>query len=122
MFDVKRKTLHGFVNKHSNEDSLKFTDEHTGYKGLKNHEAVNHSVGKWVEGMAHTNGMESFWAMMKRGYHGTYHRMSRRYLDRYFREFSERHNLRAMDTMEQMSELTAGTVCRWLMYQELTAE
>ena len=44
------------------------------YKGLLNHEAVQHSIGKWVDGLAHTNGIESFWAMLKRGYHGTYHR------------------------------------------------
>ena len=40
------------------------------------HEAVKHSVGEYVRGQAHTNGIESFWSMLKRGYYGTYHKMS----------------------------------------------
>ena len=63
--DTKRETLQGFVNDNVAEDAEKFTDEHSGYQGLNNHVAVNHSL--WVE-MAHTNGMESFWAMFKKGF------------------------------------------------------
>lgn len=48
-----------------------YTDEHAAYKGLPNHTSVNHGVGQYVRGMAHTNGLESFWSMMKRGYYGT---------------------------------------------------
>ena len=120
--NTTKKTLQGFVNSNASEDSPKYTDENKSYKGLKNHEAVNHTVGKWVNGMAHTNGVESFWAMLKRGYHGTYHKMSKKHLNRYVQEFSERHNIRDMDTMEQMEELVAGMVGRRLMYSELVAE
>ena len=42
--------------------------------------------------MAHTNGLESFWSLMKRGYHGTYHQMSPKHLPRYVGEFSGRHH------------------------------
>ena len=52
--------------------------------------------------MAHTNGIESFWAMLKRGYVGTYHRMSPKHLHRYVGEFSGRHNVRTADTIDQM--------------------
>ena len=58
-----------------------YTHEHPAYRGLPNHKAVKHSVSQYVYGMARTNGMESFWAALKRGYHGTYHQMSPKHLD-----------------------------------------
>ena len=74
-----------------------FTDDASAYDMLYpyyDHEAVNHSVGEYVRGMAHTNGIESFWSMMRRGYQGTYHKMSPKHLERYVNEFSSRHNVR----------------------------
>ena len=67
----------------------------SGYHGMPgfDHESVKHSVGEYVDGMAHINGIESFWSMLKRGYHGTYHRMSAKHLQRYVDEFSSRHNI-----------------------------
>ena len=66
------------------------TDEHRGYHGLPSYETVKHSVGEYVDGIAHTNGIDSFWSMFKRGYHGTYHRMRVKHLGRYVNEFSGR--------------------------------
>ena len=85
-----------------------YTDEHRGYHGLPNHKTVNHSVGKYVDGMAHTNGIESFWSMLKRGYHDTYHKMSAKHLDRYVNEFARRHNARSGDTLDQTQGLYAA--------------
>ena len=62
------------------------------------------------EGMAHVNGMESFWSMMKRGFHGTYHRMTPKHLQRYVSEFGGRHNIRDRDTIDQMIATAAGLV------------
>ena len=59
------------------------------------HDSVNHSVSEYVDGQVHTNGIESFWAMLKRGYHGTF---SAKHLHRYVREFANRHNARDKDT------------------------
>ena len=59
-------------------------------------------VREYVHGQAHTNGIESFWAMLKRGYVGTYHQMSVKHLPRYVGEFAGRHNHRPMDTADQM--------------------
>ena len=80
-------TLQGFVQAHVAQEADVYTDEHAGYRGLPNHQTVAHSVGEYVNGQAHTNGIESFWAMLKRGYYGTYHRMSPKHLRRYVAEF-----------------------------------
>lgn len=65
-------------------ESVIYTDQNRGYKGLakKNykHTSVNHSAGQYVKNKAHTNGMESFWATFKRGYMGVYHYMSKKHL------------------------------------------
>ena len=58
--------------------------------------------------MAHTNGIESFWSMLKQGYKGTYHRMSAKHLQRYMNEFSGRHNVRTRDTLEQIAAIARG--------------
>ena len=78
-------------------------------------------MGHWVNGQAHTNGLESFWSMFKRGYHGTFHRMSVKHLHRYVNEFAGRHNIRDMDTLEQMCLLARGLVGKRLRYQDLIA-
>ena len=59
--------LQGFVTGQAETGAKVYTDDHAGYHGLTNHEAVKHSVGEYVDGMAHTNGIESFWSMLKRG-------------------------------------------------------
>ena len=92
------KALQGFVEDHVHPDAMKYTDEAKAYQGLTNHETCNHVSGKWVDGMAHTNGLESFWSMLKRGYHGVYHRMSVKHLHRYVAEFAGRHNIRDLHT------------------------
>ena len=72
-----------------------YTDDHRGYQGLPNQQTVNHSVGKYVDDQAHTNGVESFWSMPKGGYHGAYNKMSRKHLGRYVNQFAGRHSRRA---------------------------
>ena len=69
------------------------------------HEAVHHGVGEYVRGQAHTNGIESFRSMLKRGYVGIYHKFSRKHLDRDVKEYAERRHLRELDTIAQMSQL-----------------
>ena len=86
------------------------------------HEAVNHSVGEYVREMASTNGMESFWSMLKRGHQGIYHKFSPKHLDRYVTEFAGRHNDREADTVDQMAGIVAGMVGKRLTYAELIAD
>ena len=116
-------TLHGFVAERAAPGATVYTDEHGAYRGLPfDHEAVNHSVGEFVRRAAHTQGIESFWAMLKRGYQGTYHHMSAKHLDRYVTEFAGRHNVRDADTIDQMRNLVAAMVGKRLMYSELIAD
>lgn len=75
------------------------TDEYRGYFGIKYfmpHKVVDHSIW-YVNGDAHTNNMESFWALLKRGIVGQYHKVSLRYLPNYIDEFCYRHNHRKDD-------------------------
>ena len=77
------KTLQGFVGDRAAKGATVYTDDHGGYHGMPfDHETVKHSISEFVNGMAHTNGIESFWALLKRGYHGTYHHMSERNVHR----------------------------------------
>lgn len=120
--DKTMATLQPFVEARCTKGAKVYTDEAKAYDGLENREAVKHGVGEYVRGMAHTNGVESFWSMLKRGYMGTYHYMSWKHLQRYVDEFTGRHNIRDMDTIRQMHEVVAGLVGRRLMYKELTAK
>ncbi len=86
------------------------------------HERVNHNVGEYVRGMAHTNGIESFWSLLKRAHKGTFHKISPKHLDRYVTEFAGRHNVRDRDTMDQMCGLARGMVSKRLTYRELVSE
>ena len=117
--DRSRETLQGFIEDHTDPASMKFTDDHAAYAGLPYHKAVSHTIGEWVDGLAHTNGIESFWAMLKRGYYGTFHRLSVKHLHRYVNEFAGRHNIRDKDTLEQMCLLATALVGKRLMYKDL---
>ena len=99
-----------------------YTDGAQAYRGLPNHEWVDHSAGEYVDGQVHTNGIESFWSMLKRAYKGTFHKLSAKHLQRYVNEFAGRHNIREMDTIRQMEEVVARMVGRRLMYRDLTAD
>ena len=115
-------TLQGFVKENIEKGTEIFTDDHGAYRGLPQHTALNHSIGEYVDGMAHTNGIEPFWSMLKRGYHGVYRRMSPEHLDRYVNEFSGRHNIRKEDTMDQMVSITRGLVGKRLRYKDLVED
>ena len=72
--------------------------------------------------MAHTNGMESFWSMLKRAHTGTFHKMSPKHLDRYVRQFAGKHNLREEDTLDIMRHVAAALIGKRLMYSKLIAD
>lgn len=103
MASVTQEAVGELVGGAVKEGASIYTDESKVYDKLPNREAVNHTVGEYVRKQAHTNGIESFWSMLKRGYYGTYHKMSAKHLARYVNEFAGRHNIRNLDTLKQMS-------------------
>ena len=115
--------LPGFVVEHTAPGATVYTDEASAYEGLPfDHESVKHSVSEYVRGMAHTNGMERLWSMLKRAHTGTFHKISPKHLNRYVQEFAGKHNIRHKDTIDQMRHLVASLVGKRLMYADLTAD
>lgn len=91
------------------------SDEHASYCGMPEyaHRVVNHSAKQFVDGMAHTNGIESVWAVLKRGFYGTYHSFSRKHMQRYLNEFACRLNegnvkIHTMDRIDAILSKTIG--------------
>ena len=118
-----KQTLQGFANEHAAPGAQLYTDDTSAYKGMyRPHETVKHSVGEFVRGMAHTNGVESFWSTLKRAHKGVYHKLSKKHLQRYVSIFAGRQNVRDMDTLAQMQHVVAGMVGRRLMYRDLVAD
>ena len=116
------KTLQQFVADTAAQGATVYTDDAAAYKGMPfDHASVRHSVGEYVDGMAHTNGIESFWSMLKRAHKGTLHKISPKHLQRYVDEFCARHNMRDQDTIAQMRATVADMVGKRLTYKELIA-
>ena len=123
-----KDTLQIFVQDHVADDDVPvYTDDASTYKGLPNpHETVRHSAQEYVRYLegetVHTNGVESFWSMLKRAHKGVFHRLSAKHLQRYVNEFVGRQNLREMDTIAQMQHVVMAMVGRRLMYRDLVAD
>ena len=118
--DTRMETLQTFVEDRTAPATKVYTDEHPSYRGLRRaHEAVHHRSGEYVRGEAHTQGIESFWSMLKRAHKGTFHKISAKHMQRYVNEFSGRHNIRNNDTIVQMQVSARRMVGMRLRYKEL---
>jgi transposase-like protein len=99
--DTSADTLSGFVEQTVSEKvSLVATDEWGGYRDLRYfypHQVISHRTGEYVRGEVHTNNIESFWSLLKRGVIGTHHHISKKYLPLYLAEFQFRFNNRNND-------------------------
>ncbi len=116
------KTLQKFVVASAAPSATVYTDDASAYKGIPfDHASVRHSVGEYVRGMAHTNGIESFWSMLKRAHKGVYHHFSVKHLQRYVDEFAGRHGVRELDTIDQMEVVASRMAGGRLSYKDLVA-
>ena len=115
------ETLQEFVREHVKPGAKVYTDDAAAYDGLSDyaHGSVKHSVGEYVNGCIHTNGVESFWSMLKRAHKGTFHKLSPKHLQRYVNEFAGCHNFRDLNTLEQMLIVAAGLAGKRLTYDHL---
>ena len=114
-------TLKGFVLEHMAEGARIFTDGATAYRGLPNHEWVEHSNDEYVRGDVHTNGAESFWSRFKGAVRGTFRYISPKHTWRYAAEFGARHNAQAQSFTERMRTAIARMGGRRLPYEDLAA-
>ena len=123
--DTSSETLQGLVGNIVEKNSMVNTDESRSYIGLSrrgySHQKVNHSARVFVDKMAYTNGIESVWALIKRGYYGTFHKFSKKHLQKYVDEFDFRWNQAncKYPTMERIESLAVGCWGRRLSYVEL---
>jgi transposase len=97
--DSTRKTLHGIAKEYILPNSIIYTDDYAAYHGIDStsgyvHNRINHSAGVYVIGDVHTNTIEGFWSLVKRGIGGVYHSVSKKYLQAYLDEYSFRYNRR----------------------------
>ena len=122
---VDRLTLWTEIQKTVEPGSTIYTDALQSYRGITRkgyqHEALNHKANEYVKGMAHTNGIESMWAILKRGLDGTFHHVSVKHLDRYVNEFTFRLNEGncQVDTADRMAALFGAMPGKPITYKEL---
>lgn len=121
--DTTKETLQTIINENVRKGTKIFSDEHTAYKGLNkkyNHRFVFHSLGEHAVGLIHTNTIEGFWGLFKRGIVGIYHSVSEKHLQRYCDEFNFRYNTRISNEQNRFDKMISQCNGR-LKYAELIA-
>jgi len=119
-----KATLQPIMRAHVAIGSAVHSDEHKGYTGLNkhyDHQTVVHSAGEYVRGSVHTNGIENFWSLFKRGIIGIYHQVSPKHLDRYCQEYAFRFNRRGASQREKFNTAVEQADGRRLTYKALIA-
>lgn len=124
--DTSSQTIQQEIHENVEEGATLYTDEHCAYQGLEGyeHQSVKHSAKEYVNQMAHTNGIESVWAVLKRGYNGVYHHWSKKHMRRYVNEFVFRLNEGNVrnHTMVRLNHLINNAIGKRLTYEELIAD
>lgn len=119
MARVTAENLYGAIRDNMDTEATMMTDDYSAYKGLvAKHESVNHSADEYVRGNVHTNTVEGFFSMLKRGITGVYHNVSRGHLQRYCDEFSFRYEHRKVIDGTRAGKLVAGAEGKRLTYAQ----
>jgi transposase-like protein len=126
--NVTAKTLRPIIVKAADTASFLMTDDSPLYPKIgeefAGHGAVNHSADEYVRlgGFIHTNTIESFFALIKRGVYGQFHSVSEAHLHRYLREFDFRHSYRDLSDIDRTEKLLRGAMGKRLMYRQPASE
>lgn len=123
--NTKQETIQPLIVEHITLGSNLMTDEWHSYRGLApfyKHSYVRHNSGEYVVGDSHTNNIENFWSMFKRGQIGIYHHMSDKHIDRYLTEFSFRYNTRDLSERNRFDLLLNNVNGTRLTYEQLISE
>ncbi len=121
--NATKENMVAFISKHIPKGSKVFTDEYRGYNSLGRnyaHGTVNHTLSVYVVGDVHTNTIENFWSVLKRGLYGVYHQVSEKHLERYLDEFAARFNSRNLSTKDRFDRFLVESEST-LPYKALTA-
>lgn len=115
-------TLHKAIYDNVEQGSIVYTDTARPYIGLRGyiHGVVNHGIREYVRGDIYTNGIESFWAFIKRGYKGVYHKWSKKHLPKYIKEYVTRFNMRGVPPLQRVCITITESYNKHLSYKELT--
>lgn len=118
---TNQKTLTKTIRENVEAGANVYTDQYPAYKNLKefNHQRVNHSLGQYVNGIVHTNGIESFWALVRRGHFGYYHYWSQKHLQKYINEFAIRYNMKDVHPLTRIDSVIQNSVNKRLTYKGL---
>lgn len=112
--NTQSKTLKKFIKSKVEKGSTMMTDEWGGYNGLDkkgyDHERVDHGADKYVVGNAHTNTIEGFWSLLKRGMVGQYHHVTEKWLNSYIAEFCFRYNERKNEDVFELVLMKAVNI------------
>lgn len=111
-----------FVKTYVPQDSTIYSEEAPAYNQLKKtyrHDNVKHSLSIYVEGQVHTNTIESFWSILKRGLYVVYHQVSEKHVSRYLDEYAARFNNRRLTSNERFEQFLEGSESV-LSYKSLT--
>lgn len=121
--NTSREDLHGFIKKNVVPGSIIYTDDHPGYDELDEygHNSVNHSGGEYVRGDVHTNAIESFWALFKRGYHGVFNHFTNKHVHRYISKFEMRWNMSTLNILNRFDSMLESVSVFRLTYLELNS-
>lgn len=120
--NTKSETMSRFILEHVEPGAKNYTDDTLAYRVLPNHETVKRSIVEYMRGKAHTNGIESFWSLLKRAHTEVFHKISLRHLDRYVREFDGKHNIREFGTLDQMRSVVRSLAGKSLPYRDLVSD
>ncbi len=125
ILNTDRDTLHGEVKAQVQPGSELFTDAHLSYRGLDPeyvHQFVDHAEAYVKDRVVHSNGMENFWSLLKRGIKGTYVSVEPFHLTRYVDEQAFRFNERKITDGERFAEVMANMEGKRLTYKHLTGK